>query len=233
MRRKPNPSSANEPIEAHSWDGVEWTGEVDADGVEIGLVDASWTIPEDLEVIENVSDHEASFETDGATDAGVWDDEDESLAAEGAGWTADPTSEESTRDAFKALVEGNELRPPPQPSPPARKAIWLSVPVFLAVGAVVLVGLLIALSVAVGGAWFASGTEETFEPEQPALPAPAPTPPPAPSPEELSEEGEADTDAGEEDAEEEPSEEDLEPPAPRPRRSPVPAAPEPEPEPEP
>ena len=58
VRRKPSSltSLSSEVIEAEEWDHIEWTGEIDADGSETGLVDASWTIPEDLEVIETTAE---------------------------------------------------------------------------------------------------------------------------------------------------------------------------------
>lgn len=102
----------DEPLEALEWDGVDWTGEVDEDGTEIGLIDDEWDLPADLEVVENTLDHEARFEAQDRTDAEVWDEDLPSSGGIAVGeWDEDPLSEEGSFDAFKALVESEQGAP--------------------------------------------------------------------------------------------------------------------------
>jgi len=99
-------------LEALEWDGVDWTGEIDEDGVEIGLIDDDWDIPDDLEVVETTRDPEVHFASVDRVDAGVWDEDMPSSAGLSASeWDEDSVSEEGSYDAFKALVESEKGAP--------------------------------------------------------------------------------------------------------------------------
>jgi hypothetical protein len=98
VRRKGSGAPEDEIIEALEYDGVDWTGELDAHGVEIGLVDEDWDIPDDLEVVETTRDSSDHFQSEDRDDAAVWDED--SYDGE---WDENTTG--SGFDPFKALVE--------------------------------------------------------------------------------------------------------------------------------
>ncbi len=143
VRRKPAVAESVEPdetLEALEWDGVDWTGEVDEEGVEIGLVADDWDIPADLEVLENTMDPDCHFESHDRDDAGVWDDEVPSSAGlSEADWDDPEPRNEGSFDAFKKLVESEKGAPKRGSSPRASNNYWKLA--IAAAGAILLIGL--------------------------------------------------------------------------------------------